>query len=211
MSDTTPLQNAPNSYLYGEYADDPDIKATRDAYYAQAQGLFSWLQNNPIADYRNDPISSQLLDFVGAGLYNMTRNVPVVGTGGSYKGAFADVTFSEVAFAGGTYTAGSSTTIVLTDDQFRRSITWNIYTGDGWTFSTPWLRRRLARFIFSANGYDIATVDQQQLVSIEWPQLRTANITIASSMPDLITLLQNGLGNGYLKVPIGYTFNIAAA
>lgn len=211
MSGNNPLQNIPPSYLYGEYADDSDLKAMRDAYIKEAQGIFLWLQNTAIADYRNDPISAELLDFVGAGLYNMTRNIPIIGGSGSYKGAFADVAFGDAEFAGGTYTAGSATSIVLTDDQFRRAITWNIYSGDTWTFSTSWLRRRIARFMFSANGYDTATVEQQQLVSVAWPTLRTADVVVTSTDTDLVTLLQNGLGNGYLQAPIGYTFNVSAA
>jgi hypothetical protein len=211
MSGSIPLQSAPPSYLYGEYADDADLQATRDAYNEEANGLFQWLQTTAIADYRNDPVSGVLLDFVAAGLYNMTRNVPIILSGGSARGAFADVALADSPFAGALFTTGSAVILSLTDDQFRRALTWNIYSGDGWTFSTPWLRRRLARFAFSANGFDDQNVADQQAVSIKWTALRTATIVITGAAATIVSILQSGLSSGYLQAPIGYSFNVSAA
>jgi len=209
MSQTT-LQNAPPSYLYGEYADDTNLQATRQAYNQEANGLFQWLQTVPIADYRNNPISSTLLDFVAEGLYNMQRKVLVAATRSNIKGAFADVAMGDAAFADGEYSEATATVITLNDDQFRRAITWNIYSGDGWIFSTPWLRRRIARFMFGTNGNDVSQVGDQQYISIQWTALRTATIYITAPSADTVIagVLQTGLTSGYLQSPIGYLFNI---
>lgn len=203
---------APPAYLYGQYNNDPDIQATRDAYNQEAQYIFNWLQTNPIADYRGDPISGPLLDFVAQGLYNMTRRVQVASTLGGVKGSFGDAAFGTSEFAGGTYQEPDSQAISLSDDQFRRAITWNIFSGDGWTFSTNWLRRRIARFIFGVDGASDINVDDQQLISIMWTSLRTATVYVTSpaSSATLTGLLLIGISNNYLQTPIGYDIIIVA-
>lgn len=204
------LLNAPQSYLYGEYRDDPDLRATRTAYNQEANGIFQWMQQNPVADYRSSAVGSNLLDWVGLGLYNMSRKVLVSSSGGGATGSFGDVVMGHSPFAGGKITAPTSLALNLSDDQYRRAITWTIYAGDGWVFNTDWLRRRIARFMFVADGYGEFQVADLQLISIQWIGLRSANVFItAPAMSSALALILSvGLSTGYLQIPLGYTINI---
>ena len=47
----------------------------------------------------------------------------------------------------------------VTDDVFKRILTWHFYKGDGKNFSVRWLKRRIWRFLQGANGTDFDDID----------------------------------------------------
>ena len=63
-------------------------------------------------------------------------------------------------------TMQSGTAVVANDDVYKRSLTWNLYAGDGYQASVVWLRKRIARFLYGTNGTDIS-VDDLLNVSIK--------------------------------------------
>lgn len=205
------LVSPPKSYLYGQYADDKSLKATRDAYNTESSDIFSWMQTTPISDHRSDKITGNLLDWLAGGIYNMSRKVMVSATTGTVTGSIGDVVLGDVPLADGNVTQPNNIAINLSDDQFKRSITWNTYSGDGWIFNTDWLRRRITRFMFSANGYSDFNVADMQLVDIRWTDIRTASIFVtAPALSSVVaSILSIGINNGYLQTPIGYTFNVS--
>jgi hypothetical protein len=208
MSDSV-LQNIPPSYQYGQYQLDPNVQASVDAFNGEAEGIFYWLQNYPIADYRTDPISGDLLSWVGLGLYNMPRTVQV-STVYNRSLSIADSPYGNIAFASTDYQNFTSTVLNLTDDQYRRCITWNIYSGDGWVFNTTWLRNRVARFLYSADGYSDITIGELSNVNINWLGDRQAQIFAVTQDTALVDLMNIAILNEYLQTPLGYNFTLTA-
>ncbi|HHR1377797.1 TPA: hypothetical protein ACS3HB_005189, partial [Citrobacter freundii] len=55
--------------------------------------------------------------------------------------------------------------VVVSDDLFKRIMTWNFYKGDGFYFTIPWLKRRIMRFLTGVNGVDVVN-DQHWSISV---------------------------------------------
>lgn len=201
------LQQPPQSYLYGEYSDDQDLVASRKVFNAQVQSIYSWLINTCLSDYRQDPVSGALLDWVGLGVYGMARRLTIPGSGGLVKSPWADGAWAEAVWAGLVVNRDGASVVNLTDDLFRRALTWNTYLADGSVFTTTWLRRRVIRFLYGANGFDVNTANWYSSISIEWVDARQAKVVLPGDTPqDLLLVLSYGLSTGYLRTPIGYTF-----
>lgn len=156
------------TYVYGQYADDPDIQAFFAGLNTTAQGYVDWFNNTPLSVYTNENINGPLLDWTATGIYGISR--PVIGT-------TATTTKGQVnSYAANTLAANrhlirrSGTVSVATDDIYKRVLTWHLYLGDGRQMTLDWLRRRIARFLYGENGADIP-VDYLKYVSISRPNL----------------------------------------
>ncbi len=149
------------SYLYDEYSDDADLQAFIATYNALAQGYVNWFNDTPLAVYTSSTISGLLLDWTAQGIYGISR--PVISSlKTSTNGALN--TFATNTRAVNLYKqirGGSAQ--VASDDIYKRTLTWILYKGDGVQASIQWLRRRVARFLFGANGSDISVDDTLQV------------------------------------------------
>jgi len=139
------------SYLYNQYSDDEDLQAFVRSYNALAQEYVDFFNaiNLPIYVGVND-IQGALLDWVVQGLYGMQR--PVLPSGhNAIVGMFNTGQFNTQVY--NQYKIiQSKTYYTVTDDIFKRILTWHFYKGDGKVFNIRWLKRRIERFLIGDNG-----------------------------------------------------------
>lgn len=187
MSGTqTSISQVLPSYLYAQYQDDSDLQAFVESYNSIAQGYLDWFNATPLGVYTSPAISGPLLDWIGQGVYGIAR--PVISTNAtSTSGAYNTSLYNVLAF-NRQRTLRSGTSQVVSDDIYKRVLTWHTYRGDGQQFSTAWLKRRLVRFLYGANGSD-AAVEQRTNV--------TQNPTMAGAVP--------GTYGSVGKLPTGWT------
>jgi hypothetical protein len=158
---TQPLQEIINAYLYAEYADDESLQGFIDSYNSLSQGYLQWFNETPLSVYTSPNISGALLDWIGQGIYGIPR--PVISTVTSTASGPYNTAPYDVVPYGGRKVQSSGSVTVVNDDIYKRVLTWHLYLGDGRQMSVQWLRRRVARFIFGANGADIPADDFQQI------------------------------------------------
>lgn len=194
-----PFQNIIKSYLYQQYADDSDLQAFVSSYNNLAQGYLDWFNQTPLSVYTNSNISGLLLDWVGAGLYNVTR--PVISTSSSTtSGVYGTAPYGLYTPYGIQITTTSGTATVATDDVYKRALTWNLYAGDGYQMSIIWLRKRIARFLYGVNGSDIS-VDDLINVSISSTTISIPNNAISTIFKELYD-------SAVLPIPFEKTFTV---
>lgn len=187
------------SYPYVQFADDENITAWFDAYNAYAQQYLDWFNNTPLAVYTRSEISGALLDWVGNGVYGCYRTPIAFGNSRSI-GPLNTYTPNYIPFNQGKELS-DQTSFTMTDDIFKRVITWNFYKGDGVQLSIPWLKKRIARFT-DLNFMDVS-------VTVGADRAVTVKITGASS--EILSYLQSIMELGLVNLPIGYTFTVESA
>lgn len=166
----SPLTTIIKSYPYFQYTDDDDIMAFVASYNEIAQSYLDWFNSTPLGVYTSPNISGTLLDWVGTGLYGYAR--PTQSTPsilGSSAGGYGYSVMGQSVYGMITNTVlstGSAT--YVNDDIYKRALTWHLYRGDGRQMSISWLKRRIARFLYGANGTDIP-VDYLQNIDISFP------------------------------------------
>jgi hypothetical protein len=183
------------SYLYQQYQNDLDLQAFVDSYNELTQGYMDWCNTINLPIYTG--LSGNLLDWIGAGLYGLPR--PVVG---SSTGAVYGIAIYGVEV----YGAGASSSAPVSDDIYKRILTWKTYRGDGYTMSIPWLKARIKRFLVGVNG-TCPDLDGTAEISVSISPLK--EITIAIHYPEdlaSVTLFRNCLASGVLDMPWQYTF-----
>ncbi|WP_237929987.1 hypothetical protein [Buttiauxella sp. S19-1] len=200
-----PVSKVIPAYPFVQYSDDPNVVAFFTAYNQLAQTYLSGFNNLSLPYWPNANINGYIFDWIAAGIYGVKRPYVKITDASVAKGAYNTVEYNTIPYARlKVYQPGS--TQYLPDEYFKRIMTWNFYKGDGFQFSTPWLKRRLARFIHGPAGID--------------PVLQnTFDISVTSSggvfdikVPDygdgigrfLITAIKQGLVN----LPFIYTFNV---
>jgi hypothetical protein len=153
------------SYLYQEYNDDEALQAFVDAYNTSAQGYVDWFSAIELPVYTSPTIAGDLLDWVAEGLYGMPR--PSLSSAGQSQtiGPLGTGTLNELALDELDVLGGASPSPAVTDDVFKRILTWHFYKGDGKDFSVGWLKRRIWRFLRGENGVGF-DVDQTYNVSV---------------------------------------------
>jgi hypothetical protein len=72
--------------------------------------------------------------------------------------------FNQLPF-NGRKVVNQSEQVVVSDDLFKRIMTWNFYKGDGYYFTIPWLKRRIMRFLTGVDGVDVVN-DQRWSISV---------------------------------------------
>ncbi len=154
---TVPIQGVIPSYLYSQYADDEDLQAFVETYNNLANEYLAWFTDINLPIYTNSNINDALLDWIGYGIYGIKR--PVISTSSTYSSGPLN-TFPYIGYYYNGFKAiTSGTAQIATDDIYKRSLTWSAYTGDSKHSSIQWLRRRIARFLYGANGTDITVND----------------------------------------------------
>lgn len=134
-----PLESVAPSYLYQQYKDDDDLHAFVDAYNALAQEYVDWFNATALGLYTNASVSGDLLDWIGKGLYKMQRPYIKLPSGSSGY---------------------------VSDDIYKRILTWYAFKGDGVQTTISWMRRRVSRFVYGVNGAD-TSLDNAQNIDIQ--------------------------------------------
>ena len=177
-------------YLYQQYADDSDLQAFVSTFNTLAQGYLSWFtdfyQATPLGVYTSANISGALLDWTATGIYNLPR--PIIPVASSAQGEWDSIDWNTIAWGG----LGSQL-IGVSDDIYKRFLTWHLYRGDGFQMSAQWVKRRIARFIYGINGSDF-DIGFLQYVNLSISAGRIS-ATIPNTEPGqyLKALLQNNL------------------
>ena len=163
----TGLTNVIPSYLYQEYSDDDDLQGFVEAENNLQQDFVDTFNALNLPIYTGQPslVSGALLDWVGEGLYGMAR--PALGSsqpvimgplntfGPNWIFPMWDATppYTGITFGLNEIEMLSIGNVVITDDDtYRRILTWHFYKGDNNYFNTRWLKRRVWRFCYGANG-----------------------------------------------------------
>ena len=217
--------------MYEEYNDDADLLAFVNAYNTLAQGYLTWFNDTPLGLYTSPNISGQLLDWTAAGIYGIPR--PVISSLMTRTvGALNSLPMNTAALNKHTiFRSGNAQP--ASDDLYKRVLTWILYKNDGIQTSLQWFRRRIARFLYGANGSDIS-LDEVLNVSIIQPNLpavgsmatvpmntramntrasrtqktaRTLEIQIPSST--IAQQFASLLAQGYLPVPFQVSYTVA--
>jgi hypothetical protein len=203
----TTLQSVIKSYLYVQFNDDDHLLAMVEAYNAYAQSYIDYLNALNLPIYTSDPVSGALLDWVGTNLYGYPRpGIPIAGKAG--EGPYNTYQFNSLTINGDTLGQPSSFT-PASDDVYRRVLTWHFYKGDGHQFTTPWLKRRITRFLNGPNGTDILPGAQTYDVSVTFTGPRAAVITLANT--PIAAIFQALAEAGILELPfqIDWTINLS--
>ena len=131
------------AYLYQQYQPDANLEAFFDAYNTFSQQNLNQLNNLNLPIYQN--LSGTFLDWVAYGIYGQQR--PSIGTPTQFSpiGVYDTLPYNVSAYTQD-FEIAPTNYYVVTDDIFKRILTWNFYKGDGFQFNTPWLKRRIKQF-----------------------------------------------------------------
>ena len=151
------------SYLYTQYNDDDDIRAFVTAYNTMAQEIYSWMLNANLPVFAGGYNVGDQLQWIALGIYGVKPPILVSGKSKVY-GPYNAIRFNQLSF-NGRKRVREAEQVVVSDDLFKRIMTWNFYKGDGFYFTIPWLKRRIMRFLTGVDGTDIVN-DQHWIVSV---------------------------------------------
>jgi hypothetical protein len=212
-------QQTLNSYLYTQYADDDDLQALVEAYNQGTQYFVDWFNNVNLPYYPG--LSGGLLNWVAEGLYGLQRT-QLASQLSSAKGALNTVALNTMVLNGSI--PASQTFYDLTDDIFKRILTWNLYKGDGRQFSVRWLKRRIIRFLVGTDGVDPNPADPGFTIGTETTSavgvvISSGNIAVAIDQsalslqagvtPGVLQLFKAALEGGNLEMPLGYSIAVS--
>jgi hypothetical protein len=200
------LTNFPPQYLYEQYQGDIDVQALVDAFNQYAQQYLDYLVGLNLPIYTNAVISGMLLDWVAENLYALPRpSLAVISGTGQVIGDFNTWQFNTWRFASRVEITRSSLAPV-TDDVYKRCITWGFYKADGFQFTIPWLKRRIMRFLTGANGIDPG-ISETYPVSVFFTSSSAVTIALSSTTPNAATFKQL-VQSGALPLPFQYVFTV---
>ncbi len=200
------IQSIIPSYLYQQYADDSDLQAFVNAYNTLAQGYLDWFNQTPLALYTSTAISGSLLDWTASGVYGIER--PVLATSSVTKvGGWDAKAWNSIEWNGFRVTQ-SGTAAIANDDIYKRALTWALYRGDGKQMTVQWLKRRVARFIYGANGsdIDIGLISNVHITN----SAKAITITVPTSASGS-SALQNLIAQNFLALPFQLTYTVTLA
>ena len=192
------------SYLFGQYADDDDLQAFKDAYNGLTQGFIDALVGLNLPVYTG--LTGGLLDWVGTGLYNIPRpyvplpNQQVVGTFDTYALDTLEFAAQRVV--------GTVQFLLLDDDYYKRVLTWHKYLGDGRQFCVPWLKRRISRFLWGLNGADITGPSDPAVSIVTSGGTFTITLSPLADTAYAATIFQAVVNAGVLELPFQYTYSV---
>lgn len=157
------LEDIIRSYLYTQYNDDDNIRAFVTAYNTMAKNIYDWMRSANLPIFVGGYNAGDQLRWIARGIYGVKP--PVLESGRQLViGEFNTCTFNTVPF-NTRRVINQSEQVVVSDDLFKRIMTWNFYKGDGFYFTIPWLKRRIMRFITGVNGVDVVN-DQHWSISV---------------------------------------------
>lgn len=157
------LEDIIRSYLYTQYNDDDNIRAFVTAYNTMAKNIYDWMRSANLPIFVGGHNAGNQLRWIARGIYGVKP--PVLASGRQLViGTFNTCTFNTVPF-NTRRVINKSEQVVVSDDLFKRIMTWNFYKGDGFYFTIPWLKRRIMRFLTGVNGVDVVN-DQHWSISV---------------------------------------------
>lgn len=192
------------AYPYVQYNDDDDISAFFMAYNSMAQEYVDFFNDYNLGDFRSPLLTGRLLDWCALGIYDMSRPYLVTGHTSPQLGPYGTLIYGLYPYAFiSTEVPQPASYSYVSDEIFRRVLTWNFFKGDGTTFNVNWLKRRIIRFL---NGDDFPqdTYD----VSIEFPSGNNVDVNIPASNPFSATLLALFTSN-IVQLPFQYSFTVS--
>lgn len=192
------------AYPYVQFADDENISAWFDAYNSCALDYLNWFNNYPLFDYTNTSVTGDFLDWIANGVYGVYRT-PIPYGDIRYKGPLNTYTPNDITL-NTRVQLSSLSSFVMTDDVFRRVITWNFYKGDGMQFSILWLKKRVMRFLGGSTD-DLSNISVS--ISSHAVTIKIYNEDVYGST--LVTYLESVISNGCVNLPFNYTFSVEAA
>jgi uncharacterized protein YjdB len=152
------------TYVFTQYNDDEDVTAFFESYNEMAQKYLDAFNNLQLPCWTSQLITGWLLDWIAQGIYGQVRPALQIVKEQTQKGDYNTIEYNSITYATiSNYIAGQYSN--LSDDLFKRVLTWNFYKGDGFQFSIPWFKRRIARFIRGVDGID-PPVDETFDISI---------------------------------------------
>jgi hypothetical protein len=105
-----------------------------------------------------------------------------------------------------------STVSFANDDIYQRTLTWNLYKGDGTQFNTRWLKNRVYRFLTQTHGIPAPIPfpsTAAQAVGVTFDSNNTVIITVGSGINTYASILSALINNGTLQLPFQYTFSVS--
>jgi len=197
------------SYLYQQYNDDPDVGAFFTSYNTTAQAYLDYLTNLNLPVWTSISITDSLLDWVASSLYGFNRPVLTFGgvtlTNGVYNSNVYDLLPYDSAVIHGT-----SSIVTVSDDIFKRCLTWNLYKGDGFQFNVRWLKKRVIRFLSGFNGVS-PRIDNTYNVSVTYNSNKSIVIGVKSFYaPDIVQVLQAAITAQAVQLPFQYNFSVVS-
>lgn len=191
------------AYLYQQYTKDPyneDLQAFFTAYNTESQTRLDATNNLDLPIYTKQ--IAPLLDWTAYSIYGVTR--PSLGTPAKFSplGVYDTIPYDINAYSRN-ITTGTTNFYVVDDDIFKRILTWNFYKGDGFQYTTQWLKRRIKRFLLGVDGIDFP-IDNTYEISVTYGSDNVITITIPNYAvtPIFISALESGV----LNVPFEYSY-----
>lgn len=191
------------AYLYQQYTQDPysdDLQAFFTAYNTESQNRLNATNNLNLPIYTKQ--SAPLLDWTATSIYGQSR--PTLGSPTSFSplNVYNTVPYNTTAYSQDTEKAPANS-YVVTDDIYQRILTWNFYKGDGFQFTTQWLKRRIKRFLLGTNGVDFP-IDNTFLISVVYGANNVITITVPNYA--ITPVFESALQSGVLNVPFQFSF-----
>lgn len=176
-----------------------DLQAFVDAYNELAQQMLNSMNLLGLPVYTG--LSGNMLDWAAEGIYGIQRPTLPVAVAFSPEGVYNTEAYNVLPYNWDVENL-SNQFYPVTDDYFKRIITWNFYKGDGFQYTTTWLKRRVKRFINGVNGVNPDIQDTYE-ISVTYAG-NTVTISVADSYPALI--LQAAIDAGVVYLPFQYTY-----
>lgn len=193
------------AYPFVQYNDDPNVVAFFTAYNAMAQQYLQAMNALNLPFWPGDNINGYLLDWIAAGIYGVERPYIRISETSIAKGAYNTIEYNVIPYAKlNKYQPGK--TQYLPDSYFKRILTWNFFKGDGFQFSIPWLKRRLARFIHGTAGIDPVLQNTFDISVIS--NAGKYEIGIPDYGDGVGSFLKIALDQGLVNLPFIYSFNV---
>lgn len=195
------VQDVVYSYIYKQYEDDPDLQASRVAYNQIAQGYLDSANNINLAVYTG--LTGSLLDWVATNLYGYPR--PTLSYGTTIElGAYNEILLNQLAINASATETISGGSYIVNDDIYKRCLAWHFFKGDGKTFSIPWLKRRVHRFLNGPNG-TYFNVDNTYDVSVT---ISSGTVTISLVTSSISSTFAAAVASGVLELPFQYIWDV---
>ena len=198
------IANTLPAYLYQQYTQDPyadDLQAFFTSYNNSSQTNLNNINNLNLPIYVGQ--SAPLLDWTAYAIYGQQR--PSIGTPTQFSpvGVYDTLPYNVSAYTQD-FEIAPTNYYVVTDDIFKRILTWNFYKGDGFQFNTPWLKRRVKQFLYGTNGAPVP-IDNTYQISVTYSG-NTITITIPTST--LGNIFKSCVQSGVVQLPFQYSYNI---
>lgn len=176
-----------------------DLQAFVDSYNTLAQQFLNSVNLLGLPVYTG--LEGLMLDWAAEGIYGIERPTLPVAVEFSPEGVYNTQEYNLRAY-NEDYENVSDTFFPVTDDYYKRIITWNFYKGDGFQYNTTWLKRRVKRFIDGINGVS-PDIQETYDISVTYAG-NEVTITVTDSYPAQI--LHAAIDAGVVFLPFQYTY-----